>query len=145
MFKKILVPLDGSQLAEKSLPYVKDLARGGFVAEVLLIHVVEIPSVALSEGIDFFPLKNALFNKAEEYLADIESQIISEGISEGIKVGSSISEGAVAHSIVEYAKENGVDLIVIGTHGHTGMKDVVFGSVALRVLHESHVPVLLIK
>jgi len=54
-------------------------------------------------------------------------------------------EGSPAQSIVSYAAQNGVNLIIIATHGYTGMKQVMLGSVALRVLHDAHVPVLLIR
>jgi len=141
MFKKVIVPLDGSILAENSLPFVKNLAKEGCVEEVVLLNVVEIPIMWISERFDIFPLKNAQFRRAQEYLAGIETQLSSEGI----KVKAEILEGAAAKCIVEYAKNNAVDLIVIGTHGYTGMKELVFGSVALKVLHDSHVPVMLIK
>ena len=141
MFKKVIVPLDGSILAENTLPFVKNLAKEGCVKEVVLINVVEIPIMWTSESFDIFPLKNAQFRRAQKYLAGIETQLSSEGI----KVKAEILEGAAAKCIVEYAQNNAVDLIVIGTHGYTGMKELVFGSVALKVLHDSHVPVMLIK
>lgn len=141
MFKKVIVPLDGSILAESTLPFVKNLAKEGCVEEVILLNVVEIPIMWISESFDVFPLKNAQFRRAQKYLADIETQISSEGI----KVRAEVLEGAAAKCIVEYAQNHGADLIVIGTHGYTGMKELVFGSVALKVLHDSHVPVMLIK
>ena len=141
MFKKVIVPLDGSTLAENTLPFVKNLAKEGCVEEVVLLNVVEIPIMWVSENFDIFPLKNAQFRRSQKYLTDIETQLSSEGIN----VKSEILEGAAAKCIVEYAQNNAADLIVIGTHGYTGMKEVVFGSVALKVLHDSNVPVLLIK
>ncbi|OPY08840.1 MAG: Stress response protein NhaX [Syntrophaceae bacterium PtaB.Bin095] len=65
--------------------------------------------------------------------------------SEGMKVNAEVLEGETAHTIIDYAKENHVDLIVIATHGYKGVKRVMFGSVALKVLHDAHVPVLLIR
>jgi nucleotide-binding universal stress UspA family protein len=141
MFKKVIVPLDGSILAEKTLPFVKSLAKEGCVEEVVLLNVVEIPIMGISESFNISPLMNAQFKSAQKYLAGIETQLSSEGI----KVKAEILEGTAAKCIVEYAQNNAVDLIVIGTHGYTGMKELVFGSVALRVLHDSHVPVMLIK
>lgn len=141
MFKKIIVPLDGSMLAENTLPFVKSLAKEGCVEEVVLLNVVEIPIMWISESFDIFPLKNAQFRRAQKYLTGIETQLSSEGI----KVKTEILEGVAAKCIVEYAQNNSVDLIIIGTHGYTGMKELVFGSVALKVLHDSHVPVMLIK
>jgi nucleotide-binding universal stress UspA family protein len=54
-------------------------------------------------------------------------------------------EGKIAKTIVDYAKNNNVDLIAMATQGYTGLKQVMFGSVALRVLHDAHAPILLIK
>jgi len=141
MYKKGLVPLDGSKLAECALSHVMNLAKGGMIGEVILLNVVEFPSVSVVEGLDFIKLKNAQFSKAQKYLADLQSQIRSEGI----KVKAETIEGNAAQSIIEYSKEHDVNLIIIGTHGYTGMKRLMFGSVALRVLHDAHVPVLLIR
>ena len=66
--------------------------------------------------------------------------------SEGIKVKTDSVEGnRPADTIVEYAQENGMDLIIIGTHGYTGLKKLLLGSVAFAVLHQSHIPILLIR
>ncbi|MGD0276416.1 MAG: universal stress protein [Syntrophales bacterium] len=141
MYKKILVPLDGSKLAECALPHVVNLAKGDAVGEVILLNVVEIPSVWMAEGLDFISIKNAQFSKAQKYLANLQSQLSSEGI----KVKAEVLEGKTAQSIIEYSKEKAVNLIVIVTHGYTGIKQLMFGSVALRVLHDAHIPVLLIR
>ena len=141
MYEKVLVPLDGSELAECALPHVMNLVKGGVVGEVVLLNVVEIPSVWIAEGIDFISLKNTQFSKAQKYLTNLQSQLSSEGV----KVKAEVLEGETAQSIIEYAKENSANLIIIATHGYTGMKQLMFGSVALRVLHDAHVPVFLIR
>lgn len=140
MFKRVLVPLDGSKLAECALPYVRDLAQGGFVGEIVLLNVVEVPGTWI-EGIDYVAIKEASLKQSTKYLTDLKDQLVSEGLP----VKAEILEGMTTQMIVDYAKEKEVDLIVIGTHGYTGMKKLMFGSVALRVLHDSHCPVLLIR
>ncbi|MBN1545670.1 MAG: universal stress protein, partial [Syntrophaceae bacterium] len=65
--------------------------------------------------------------------------------AEGLNVRTEVLEGNAAHTIIEYATENSVQLLVIATHGYTGMKRLMFGSVALRILHDAHMPVLLIR
>ncbi|MBN1545655.1 MAG: universal stress protein [Syntrophaceae bacterium] len=140
MFKRVLVPLDGSKLAECALPYVRDLAQGGFVGEIVLLNVVEVPGTWI-EGIDYVAIKEASLKQSTKYLTDLKDQLVSEGLP----VKAEILEGMTTQMIVDYAKEKQVDLIVIGTHGYTGMKKLMFGSVALRVLHDSHCPVLLIR
>jgi len=145
MYQKVLVPLDSSELAECALPEVKKLAGGGFIGEVILLNVVEIDLMGIptthTRIIDINALRNAHLDKSRKYLEKIQSRLISEGI----KVKNESLEGTPAQTIVNYAETNAVDLIVIATHGYTGMKKLMFGSVALRVLHDSHVPVLLIR
>lgn len=141
MYRKILIPLDGSPLAECVLPQVRNLAKGGMVGEVILINVVEIPSEWVIEGFDFAALKNANFNAAQEYLAKVENTLSAEGLS----VRSVVLEGKIAETIVNYAKDQHIDLIAMATQGYTGLKQVMFGSVALRVLHDAHAPILLIR
>ncbi len=145
MYQKVLVPLDSSELAECALPEVKRLARGGFIGEVILLNVFEIDLMGIptthARGIDIVALKNAYFDKSRTYLDKIQSELSSEGIN----VKKESLEGTPAQTIAHYAEVNGVDLIVIATHGYTGMKKLMFGSVALRVLHDSHVPILLIR
>ena len=141
MYEKVLVPLDGSELAECALPHVINLFKKGVVEEVILLQIVEIPSVLLEEGFDFIGLKTAQISKAQKYLTGIQSQLSAVGLN----VKTEVLEGNTAHSIIEYAKRNDVQLLVIATHGYTGMKQLMFGSVALRILHDAHVPVLLIR
>jgi nucleotide-binding universal stress UspA family protein len=141
MYQKILVPLDGSQLAECVLPQVRNLAKGGLVGEIILINVVEIPSEWVIEGFDFVALKNANFKAAQEYLAKIEGTLAAEGVP----IRSVVLEGRIAEMIVDYSKDHNIDLIAMATQGYTGLKQVMFGSVALRVLHDAHAPILLIR
>jgi len=145
MYQKVLVPLDSSELAECALPEVKKLAGGGFIGEVILLNVFEIDLMGIptthTRSINLPTFRKAHFEKSRKYLEKIQSELSSEGI----KVKKESLEGRPAQTIVSYAEANDVDLIVIATHGYTGMKKLMFGSVALRVLHDSHAPVLLIR
>jgi nucleotide-binding universal stress UspA family protein len=148
MYEKILVPLDGSELAECALSHVKSLAKDGGAGEVILLNVfkVDIPWRGEYTGDSFNiiieRIEEELLTKSKKYLADVESRLVSEGI----KVKTESLEGnRPADTISEYAQNNGVDLIVIASHGYTGLKKLMLGSVALGVLHDSHIPVLLIR
>ena len=141
MYRRVLVPLDGSELAECALPEVMNLAGGGVVGEVVLLNVVDIPSLWVAEGLDIMKLKDALLEKAQEYLSDVQSRLSKEGLN----VSDVVMEGKTAQTIIDYSREKAGDLIVLATHGYTGMKQLMFGSVALRVLHDARVPVLLIR
>ena len=141
MYKKILIPLDGSEFAECSLEHVRNLSRMGNRGEVILLHVLD-SILWCRQGCDFVAARNIQYKKAETYLEEITSRFSFEGI----ETRSDILEGGMpASAIVKYAEDNGVDLIVITTRGHAGMKRLMLGSVALEVLHDSHVPVLLIR
>jgi len=148
MYKKVLVPLDGSELAECTLSHVKNLFKDGSVGEVTLLNVVkvDIPWVGEGEGytqrIDLNAIREELFTKSRKYLAEMESRLVSEGI----KVKTESLEGnRPADTITDYARKKCMDLIIIGTHGYTGFKKLLLGSVASGVLNQSHVPVLLIR
>ena len=149
MYKKVLVPLDGSALAECTLSHVKNLFEDGSVGEVTLLNVVKVDlpwavmdSDKYRKGIDINAIREPLFIASRKYLADIESRLGSEGI----KVKTESVEGnRPADTITEYAQEKGMDMIIIGTHGYTGLKKLMVGSVAFGVLHQSHIPVLLIR
>jgi len=111
------------------------------MGEVILLHVLD-PIQWCRDGHDFVAFRNFQFSQAEKYLDGIKSRL---GL-EGIKVESKLSVGGLpAPSIIQYAEENAVDLIVIASHGRTGLKKLMLGSVALEILHDSHVPVLLIR
>ena len=148
MYKKVLVPLDGSELAECVLSHVKNLIKDGFAGEVTLLYVVtvDIPwrttESDYHKGIDINAIREPLFARSRKYLADKEAQLESEGIK--VKT-ESLEANRPADTITEYAQKKGMDMIVIATHGYTGLKKLMMGSVAFGVLHQSHVPVLLIR
>ena len=141
MYQKVLVPLDGSELAECALAEVKKLMEGGMIREVVLVSVIVIPTLNVGEGIDFSMLRKSAFERMQKYLDNVPSRIAQKGI----EITTTILEGNAAETIIDYVKKNAVDLIAIATHGYSGMKKLMFGSVALQVLHDSHVPILLIR
>jgi nucleotide-binding universal stress UspA family protein len=145
MYQKILVPLDGSKLAECALDHVRNMAGEGMVGEVTLLNVVNVSLMGYGEypgPMNIVAIRDNLMAESGKYLADVESRLSAERI----KVKSISLEGSrPADVISEYARKNGMELIIIATHGYTGLKRLMLGSVALGVLHESHIPVLLIR
>jgi nucleotide-binding universal stress UspA family protein len=150
MYRKVLVPLDGSELAECSLNHVINLAKDGSIGEVILLNmvIIELPlneinsEYLIGQGFDYNAFRDAHLEKSRKYLAGVQAKLSAEGIK---VIAASIEANRPAHAITEYAVQHGVDMIVIATHGYTGIKSVLLGSVAFKVLHESHVPVLLIR
>ena len=127
-YKKILVPLDGSELAEKALPYAKSIAR-------LKNSNVILFAVSLTIFVD---RRDRLF---ASYL-EVNAKELNE---EGIKATTATSYGDVAEEIVKYANNNKMDLIVMATHGYSRAKQWMFGSITQKVLYGTEIPVLLIK
>lgn len=145
MYKKVLVPLDGSDLAECMLSHLKSLFKEGSVGEVTLLNIVaiDIPWADLESGhFNFNALRKQVLSSSRKYLAQVESRLSSEGIK---VTAESLEANRPAETIAEYAKKNGMELIIMATHGHTGFKKLMLGSVASGVLSQSSVPVLLIR
>ncbi|HEU65623.1 MAG TPA: universal stress protein [Chloroflexi bacterium] len=143
MYQKILVPLDGSALAECVLPHVKAIAKGCSPTEIVLLRVVEHIPIWAAAGIDYTAAENADAREAESYLAKIQAQLSSEGFN----AKSEILRGQhkAAEAISEFTQHNAVDLLAIATHGRSGISRWVFGSVADKLLRCSPIPVLLIR
>ena len=142
MYKKILVPLDGSKTAEGVLAHAKALAFSEG-AEIILLNVAanparefifDDPSIA-SKSVD------KQIEKARSYMQDIENQLKKEGY----KVSSILGEGAAAEVILKLAEQENIDVITMSTHGRTGPTRWLIGSVAERVVRNSKVPVMLIR
>ena len=142
MYKKIVVPLDGSKVAEGVLPHAKSLAYSEG-AELILLTVTSNPAMDLvfsDPGI----AETAILEQQEmskTYITGIENELKSEGF----RVSNLIRVGSVAEAVLGVAEELGVDVIAMSTHGRTGPARWLLGSVAERVVHNSKVPVLLIR
>jgi len=149
MYKKILVPLDGSKLAECALPHVEELARGCGTEEVILVSVTErVPGYRVFEdpsqplGQQLVPEAAGKKEKpAQKYLERIAKAMKAKGI----KVDTEVLLGDPAEEIVNYAKHPGCDIIVISSHGRSGISRWAFGSVADRVFRASCVPILMVR
>jgi len=145
MFEKIIVTLDGSRLAEEAMEPAINLAQA-FEGEVILLRVVmvEEAAVAAGMGVTYFDIREAIekhgLEEAEAYLKSIETQWRSKGV----RIRSEAVSGAPAEMIVETAKRLGAGMIVMSTHGRSGLGRLIYGSVAEAVLRAAIVPVLLI-
>lgn len=144
-YKHILVPVDESPISYAAVEQALALARE-LKSEVTVMSVI---SVDPFKGVDFYKVAPAItdyFMQAEENaqlrLKDIERLFVRDGVSVNTKVirGVAASEGIMA-----IANEVSADLIIMGSHGHTGFKKMVLGSVAQNVLTQSHIPVLIVK
>jgi nucleotide-binding universal stress UspA family protein len=142
MYKKILVPLDGSELAKKALDHAEKLAKT-FDAEIILFQVVPFMPIYYgpSESVIPFIVDEKQKETAERYLTNLAEEMKTRGhkVTAMVKTGQQ-----VALEIIDFAKESGVDLIVMCTHGRSGITLWVLGSVAYKVLTRAETPILLI-
>jgi nucleotide-binding universal stress UspA family protein len=143
MYKRILVPLDGSKRAEAILPHVENLAQR-YGAQVVLLQVVEVPRLIVTESMDLATYQDVLAQRAEDgraYLATIQQELTRKGV----QVSTIIAQAPVVNAIIDTAEEEAVDLIALASHGRTGLSRVFYGSVAAGVLHRIDRPLLLIR
>jgi len=147
MYNKIMVPLDGSKLAECVLPHVENFIKSDFSKSIVFVRVVEPIPISVRgdqytrQNINLEDTEQERKSNAENYLA---------GVIEGLKgdktkLDSIVISGRVADSLADYAEKNEVDLILIATHGRSGVSRWVRGSVADKVLRSSNAPVLMVR
>ncbi len=154
MYQKIMAPLDGSELAECVLPHVESVAKGCGAPNVIFVRVVEpvqLPVGTQSDGGGVFTEADAERgrmaedSRRESAAKDYLDQLVSRTKYDGVNLRTDVIVGKVAESLAEYAEKNGVDLIIIATHGRSGISRWAWGSVADRVLRSSCVPVLMVR
>ncbi|MBL8061947.1 MAG: universal stress protein [Anaerolineales bacterium] len=141
MYKKILVPLDGSTLAEAVLPHAEAIAKAEG-AEIVILRVPAIPAAEL------FARDPAIANSLREDIETETKDYINKTVEilkkENFHVTGVVQEGPVPETILAVAEETHADMIAMSTHGRTGVKRWLMGSVADRVVHYAHIPVMLI-
>lgn len=159
MYRRILVPLDGSKLAECALPHVEELAKGCGTEEVILITVTEqvqartraAEARELYGSIDRSEFRGAgdemtvTFGKKQRQAETYLHRIARKLESKGVKVRIEVLFWPPAEAIASYAKEDGADIIVMSSHGRSGPSRWAHGSVADKVLRSSCVPVLIVR
>ena len=147
MYQKIMVPLDGSELAECVLPHVTFFLNQFQNCKATFVRVVN--PVPVSFGLETSP---AFFEEAEtsELAMKSSAEDYLKQIVEGFKDKAGETEiavlmGRTAESLIDFSESQHVDLIIIATHGRSGISRWVMGSVADRILHSSHAPILMIR
>jgi nucleotide-binding universal stress UspA family protein len=154
MYERILVPIDGSELAEQALPYAREIAakfgsrltllRAVTSREEAFRNLVAEPTVATAPEVTADVALNVYESEASgarEYLRRIADGLAGSGIA----VETMLAEGSAEHAILTQARENDVSLIVMASHGRGGLGRLVYGSVADAILRDSTIPVLLIR
>ena len=154
MFANILVPLDGSELGERALSLAQSLAKSSG-ATIHLLHsvsrrpeleatrggsaIVSIQAIEVEMG-----LARQLIEMQQKQGGDYLERVAAKVRNAGIRVELAVTEGAAGDNIVDYARDHGIDLIVMSTRGHGGIKRLFVGSVTDGVIRSGHVPVLVV-
>jgi universal stress protein A len=143
--RSILLPTDFSECGNYALSYAASLARS-FGASILCVHVIEpmVPTVGYSgmtEPLPIADITDQLENSAERELP----KIAEREECAGLEIEELIVHGEAASEIVSVARERKVDLIVVSSHGRTGLGRILFGSTAEAVVRHAPCPVLVVK
>jgi len=146
MYKRILVPLDGSDLSERALEPAFQLAEK-FAAEVVLLRVIaldDMTAVVAGSGPQFMHLRDV---REEHDRAESEAYlhgILSQAQANQVPVKTRVAFGAAPEMIVQVADQTQAELIIMSTHGRSGLNRFLYGSVAEAVLRGTQLPLLLI-
>ena len=142
MYRRVLVPLDGSRVAEAILPFIEQIA-GPLDMEVLLVRVVPLTSMDMAAMAKEAQLGEPVLKEldAQGYLEPLVASLKAKGV----RAGARVRIGDPATEIVAAAKEINADLIAMTTHGRSGLGRLLFGSVAEAVLRSSPIPVFLLR
>lgn len=142
MYKRMLVPLDGSELAEVVFDYAKELA-GRLDLDLILLHV------SGPKEQDLLPIHRAYIERAAESVKrqsmQVQERTKREPGGKALEAGGEVAVGHPAEEILRYAEDNDIDIILLATHGRSGVKRWAIGSVADKVLRASKVPVWLVR
>jgi len=150
LFGKILVAVDGSKPSNDALDYAIDIAEKYGSAEVQLVHVIQnISSIVYTGGAGLEPiwigsLSDDLEKSGKLILKDAKKKI-KEKKTKIKKISTKLLHGNPADEIVKLAKDEKFDLIVIGSRGLSGVKELILGSVSSKVVNHATVPVLVVK
>jgi len=144
MIKRILAPTDGSPESDRALPVIENLAAAQD-AEVLLVQVVDFPTLVDNDDL--------VWGDAYQQLLDATSQAARENLArlaahfdaKSIRASATLLRGTASISLLNFEKEHQVDLVVIATHGRSGVTRFALGSVADRLVREGSAPVIVVR
>lgn len=143
-YRKIVVPLDGSGWSETALPHAVDLARA-HDAELILVHIFKTPAHEFIGQIALAGQDQSI-QQSRETMKQKFMGLRQELRDQGVNVRVQWMEGmGVAHLICEYVRDEKIDLVVITSHGYTGIARFLFGSVANEIIQGLDVPVMIIR
>ena len=149
MYNKLMVPLDGSKLAECVFPHLETVTRGCLsTPEIELVTAVEPIAVPRGREVSRMSSLDELTRYESHQQTDAEGYLkekVAYLKERGIAANSRVVMGRAGEALSKYANENSVDLIIMSTHGRSGVNRLVWGSIAEHVLRNVHAPVLMVR
>jgi len=142
--KRILVPTDFSKHSQNALKYGAAFAEK-FAAELYLLHVVQDLAVFIPDAVTVTPPITPPIEEMTAAVRGALEKLVRENQLERFAVHPEVREGTPFYEIIQFAKEMDIDLIVMGTHGHTGLAHVLMGSVTEKVVRKASCPVLSVR
>ncbi|HMK45675.1 MAG TPA: universal stress protein [Methanocella sp.] len=139
LFEKILIATDGSKLTTSAIANAVELAR----AHKSKLYIVYVIDVAAFSYVNVDGAWDSIYEVLKNEGADAMNEV--RDLANGIDLETFVLEGSPAPSIVRFAQENEIDLIVVGTRGKNGLEELMMGSVAKKVVRLAHCPVLVVK
>jgi len=145
MYERLLVPLDGSELAECVFPHLEAFIQKFSLKRVFLVRVVR--PLSISSGLQSSEMEIIRKNEVER---KVQAEAYLEGLKQviphpGVEFETEVVVGDVAESLMEYSHQKAVDLILMATHGRSGISRWVMGSVADKILRSAATPILMIR
>jgi len=141
---RILIPTDFSKFSQVALNYASAFAEK-FAAELYLLHVIQDLAVFIPDMITVAPPPVPTVEQMTKAVQDAFDRLIKDNRLERFPIHRDVREGTPFYEIVRYAKEQNIDLIIMGTHGHTGLTHMLLGSVTEKVVRKAPCPVLTVR
>lgn len=141
---RILIPTDFSKFSQIALTYASAFAEK-FAAELYLLHVIQDLAVFIPDMITVAPPPVPTVEQMTKAVQEAFDRIIKDNRLDRFPIHRDVREGTPFYEIVRYAKEQNIDLIIMGTHGHTGLTHMLLGSVTEKVVRKAPCPVLTVR
>jgi nucleotide-binding universal stress UspA family protein len=152
MYKKIMVPLDGSKLAECVLPHVESFITDCQVDTIVLARVVapvpmtfRAPEASQANFLEIEKNRKKIEEEKKSFAAEYLNEVVNRIKADGVKFKTEVLFGSAADQLIDYAEAGEIDLVLIATHGRSGVSRWMRGSIADLILRASKVPVLMVQ
>jgi nucleotide-binding universal stress UspA family protein len=142
--KTVLVPCDFSQTALNAFSFALDVAERS-EAVIHLVHVIDVPTVYDAAFVPAMPVDTTVYNDLEAKAGEEFRKIIDKHRSSGIHMEAKLAYGSPEKVLLDYIQTAGIDVVIMGSHGARGLRELLIGSTAEKIIRHATVPVMVIK